>query len=145
VDQYSALRNFLKKLPKDLKFAVEFRHPSWYREDCFDMLIEEKIGWTATEYRDLPKDINLTDNFIYIRWMGPRGRFQKYDRERIDVTPKLEWWREHIKAYLDQVHAVFGFFNDDYAGHAPATCTRFKRLLDLPNGGFRPPQQGRLF
>lgn len=145
VDQYSILRNFLKILPRDLNFTVEFRHPSWYREDCVELLIDKKIAWTATEYRDLPKDINLTEDFIYIRWMGPRGRFEKYDRERIDVTPKLEWWIEHIKAYLDRVHSVYGFFNDDYAGHAPATCIRFIKLLGLPEGGIRPPQQGRLF
>jgi uncharacterized protein YecE (DUF72 family) len=143
-DQFPILMNFLNGLSKDLNFAIEFRHPSWYRQDTADLLMERNICWATTEFRDLPKDVTLTENFLYVRWMAPRGRFMKYDRERIDVTDKLKWWKEQLLPYLDRVHSVYGFFNDDYAGHAPATCARFKNLLNLAENEHQPPKQGRL-
>lgn len=41
--------------------------------------------------------------------------------------------------------AVSTFFNNDYAGCAPATCHRFKGIVGVKGEGIRPLQQGRLF
>jgi uncharacterized protein YecE (DUF72 family) len=45
---------------------------------------------------------------------------------------------------MEQVEAIYGFFNNDYAGFAAATCNRFKTIAGLPALPFELPQQGRL-
>ena len=61
------------------------------------------------------------------------------------MTPRLEEWWQDIRGRSDEIVAAYGFFNNDYAGHAPATCNRFKEIAGLPTKRLQPPQQGRLF
>ena len=144
-DRAPVLNEFLQELPPDVRFAVEFRHPNWHQPQTAEMLRDLGIAWAGTEYPKLPRGVQLTTDFVYIRWIGQHGRFQRHDRERIDVTPNMAWWQENLQSRLAGVRAVFGFFNNDYAGFAAGTCQRFKAILDMPAKDIRPPQQGRLF
>ncbi len=129
----------------DLRFAVEFRHFSWYTDFTAEMLRNYRVCWVTTEYPNLPQDINRTSDFLYIRWIGQHGTYMHHDQEREDKTPKLEQWWESIKEQIDDVNAIYGFFNNDYSGHAPATCNRFKSVIGLPTKNLKPPQQTSLF
>jgi uncharacterized protein YecE (DUF72 family) len=62
----------------------------------------------------------------------------------LDKTADLQGWLAKIEPHLPDVTEVYAFFNDDYAGHAPATARRLMALLGLDTGTM-PPQQGRLF
>jgi uncharacterized protein YecE (DUF72 family) len=104
---------FLRELPKDIRFGVEFRHPSWHQTATGQMLQNRDVCWVSTDYIHLPQRVYVTTDFIYIRWIG--------------------------------VYSIYGFFNNDYAGHGPATCNRFKEITGLPTNPTQPPQQGSLF
>jgi len=145
IDKLSILAAFLKDLPVDIRFAVEFRHQSWYIKQTAELLAAHRIGWAATEYADLPHQITPTVDFIYIRWLGKHAAFRRYDHEQVDQGPRLTWWGEQIQHSLDHTRIVYGFFNNDYSGFAPATCNRFKIILDLPTVDYKQPVQGRLF
>jgi uncharacterized protein YecE (DUF72 family) len=139
------LASFLATLPKDLRFAVELRHRGWFVPATADFLRGLGMAWVALDYLDLPRQIDITADFLYVRWIGQHGRWAQRGREEIDVTPRLAWWWEQLQPALAQVDTVFGFFNDDYAGYAPATCNRFKRIAGLPVIEPEIPQQGTLF
>jgi uncharacterized protein YecE (DUF72 family) len=141
----SALARFLNELPTDVRFAVEFRHRSWYTTDTVPILKQYNVGWAATDYADLPKQIHITSDVLYIRWIGWHGRFESLDRVRLDVEPQLKWWWEQIQAQMSSVSTIHGFFNNDYAGHSPATCNLFKTIAGLPVQQPRLPEQGTLF
>jgi uncharacterized protein YecE (DUF72 family) len=72
------------------------------------------------------------------------GRFPTLDRERIDVTERLRWWKQRI-ASLGGINTVWGFFNNDYSGYAVATCNRMREVLGLPVREPAGPAQGELF
>jgi uncharacterized protein YecE (DUF72 family) len=139
------LENFLDVIPDDLDFAVEFRNRSWHKPETAKLLQEREVGWASTDYPRMPRRVELTTDMLYVRWMGPHARFKRYDHEQIDVTPQLTWWWETLQPYQERLYAIFGFFNDDYAGFAPGTCNRFKAIAGFPHQDLRPPQQGRLF
>jgi uncharacterized protein YecE (DUF72 family) len=143
--QSEVLDTFLGELPDDLRFAVEFRHHSWYQPGTGNILQDHNICWAATEYPGLPRDVKLTANFIYFRLIGRHGRFSRHDREQIDRSANLAWWYQHLQADLVAVDSVYGFFNNDYAGFGVGSCNQFKALAGLPTPNLRPPQQGRLF
>jgi uncharacterized protein YecE (DUF72 family) len=145
-DEIHNLALFLKELPADIRYAVEFRHPSWHATAAGELLQKHRIAWASAEYIHMPKRIYVTTDFIYMRWIGRHGRYESHSHERVDLTERLDEWRQKIDARLAEgVNAIYGFFNNDYAGFAPATCNRFKELAGLPTEPLQPPQQGRLF
>jgi uncharacterized protein YecE (DUF72 family) len=143
--QIDTVDAFLTALPPSLPYAIEFRHESWYTSETAALLKFHDVCWSSTEYLNLPKQISLTSDFLYIRWLGRHGQFERKDHEQLDVSPQLQWWRDQIRPHLSQVKALYGFFNNDYAGHSPATCNQFKAIAGLPHKYPQLPQQGRLF
>lgn len=151
-ERFNDLKAFLAALPPGMRFAVEFRHGSWYTQSgevteaqVVDMLKDYQVCWAATQYPGLPSRIHATADFLYIRWIGQHGAFKTHEYERIDRTADLEGWWKLILPHLNRVTEIYGFFNNDYAGHAPATCDRFKRIAGLPVIAPQNPKQGTLF
>ena len=138
------LRMFLRGLPRDVRLAVELRHPSWDADATADLLREHGACRVAADYLQEPGKLVATADFLYVRWIGIHGRFPTLDRERIDTTERLEWWKERIGA-LEAVRTVWGFVNNDYSGYAVATCNRMKRLVGQPVRATSNPAQGELF
>jgi len=136
---------FLRGLPDDFRYAVEFRHPSWHTMATGQLLQNQDVCWVSTDYIHLPKRVYVTTDFIYIRWIGKHGQYELKDHERVDMTPRLETWHEDIQSRQEGVRSIYGFFNNDYAGHSPATCNRFKEIAGLPTNPTQPPQQPSLF
>jgi len=145
IDKLPTFTTFINQLPADVHFAVEFRHRSWYTGLIADLLSAHHICWAATEFGNLPHQITPTSEFLYIRWLGKRAAFRRYNLEQIDQGPRLSWWREQITSNLQNARMVFGYINNDYSGFAPATCNRIKTMFDLPTSTFQQPEQGRLF
>lgn len=136
---------FITRLPPDFRYAVEFRHTSWFNDLTARLLAAHNIGWVSTEYVDAPKQVVPTTDFLYIRWLGRHGAFESKDRVQMDVLPQLTWWKSQIEPHLDRFKAVYGYFNNDYSGYSPQTCNRFKELLGLPVNQPELPEQKRLF
>lgn len=139
------LARFLAELPTNYRYAVEFRNTSWISPETASLLVQHQVAWVAADYIHLPHEIVRTTDFLYMRFIGPHGRFATKDKELIDQTPALAQWHAQIKAQEPPFTAVYGFFNNDYSGHSPATCNRFRRMVGLEEREIRPLQQGRLF
>jgi uncharacterized protein YecE (DUF72 family) len=134
---------FLEKLPDDLLYAIEVRDQSWYTAEAeFENLLKNfGVAWAATQYPHLPAKIHQSVNFAYIRWIGQHGSFRHHDHERIDRTEELQKWQRHILETTQSMTAVFGYFNNDYAGYAAGTAMKFRSLVGIPN---EIPQQPKL-
>jgi uncharacterized protein YecE (DUF72 family) len=141
----SIFTSFIKELPGDIRFAVEFRHQSWYTSKSAELLKQHNVCWVATEYKRLPKTVPITSDFAYVRFIGRHGRFNHFNQLRIDITSNLRWWQKRIEDIFPQIKSFFGFFNNDYSGFAPATCNQFKSMLGLQCINLEPPKQERLF
>ena len=147
VTQLDFLHRLFPYLPREFRYGIEVRDASWYlNTDEFVRLLKSyQIGWVATEYPKVPSTITLTTDFLYIRWIGQHGSFISHNYERIDRTLNLDKWNREIKRIAGQINSVYGFFNNDYAGFAPGTANKFKRIVGLDIREFKPPTQGYLF
>ncbi len=139
------LEEFMATLPQLHQYAVEFRHASWYNQATYHLLTQYHVGWVTIDYPHLPRRINMTADFLYIRWIGVNNRYHYHSYEREDMSNQLLWWLHEIQPYLEIVPEIYGFFNNDYAGFAAGTCLRFNKLAGIPNRTENPPIQGRLF
>lgn len=132
-----ALAMFLKRLPRDLRFAVEFRSRDWLREDAFDLLAKYNVALALVEGQWLTRDSQLecalqpTADFAYVRWMGERDltRFGAVQRAQ-DANLKL--WSETLAAMLEHTPDIYAYFSNFYEGHAPESANKLKRLLGQP-------------
>jgi uncharacterized protein YecE (DUF72 family) len=138
------VKGFIEDLPKEFKFAVEFRHRSWYVPKIGEMLARHNICWTATEFEGVPKEVELTSDILFIRFVGQHGRFRLHDHEQIEVSPQIEWWWGWIQSQIDRVQSIYCYFNDDFSGHAPAAANKLKRIIGLPIVKPNLPKQIRL-
>lgn len=139
------LADFLAQLPTDMCFAVEFRHRSWEGSGTVDLLQKYGVCFAAADYIHLPPTLYRTTDFLYLRFIGEHGRFQEKDQERLDVSGRLAHWHEQIQPHLPHINTVYAFFNNDFSGHSPTTCNRFKALFNQPNRTPKLLTQGRLF
>ena len=142
---YPILHEFLDGLPRTYRYAVEFRHPSWYNDKTARLLSGYNICWVMIDFPDVPRKIITTTDFLFIRWIGVNGLYQGHSFERVDRSGDLSWWLRSIEEILHTIPKVYGFFNNDYAGFAAETCQRFMLLAGLADAENDAPYQERLF
>jgi uncharacterized protein YecE (DUF72 family) len=81
----------------------------------------------------MPRLDELTSHFVYIRWLGRREDIpdDDFSHVRINRDKQLDVWAEQVTSYLHQGRFVFGYFNNHYAGHSPASARALQARLPL--------------
>ncbi len=126
---------FLPELPRDVKVAVEFRHRGWIHEGLLALLAEHNVALALTDARWIPRKQMLTlatqptADFAYVRWMGPDRGIVDYSRIQVDRTPQLEAWSQALQGLAKRVTTVYGYVNNHFAGHSPASARDLQRML----------------
>uniref|UniRef100_A0A832HZR0 DUF72 domain-containing protein n=1 Tax=Eiseniibacteriota bacterium TaxID=2212470 RepID=A0A832HZR0_UNCEI len=130
-DTERALRRFLADAPEGVRIAVEFRHASWHAAPVYEALAARRACLAWTEWRDLPQATVVTGDFLYVRWLGDREEILRYDRVQIDRAASFGRWEAALRRALPEVREVFGYFNNHWAGHSPASAAEMRRRLGL--------------
>ena len=125
------LDRFLAAVPQGVRLAVEFRHKSWHARATYDLLRRRRAAIAWTEWRELPRLTEVTADFLYLRWLGDRREIEKYDRVQIERGGSFDAWERDLRRVLPEVREVFGYFNNHWAGHSPASANEMKRRLGL--------------
>lgn len=144
-EDFRTLNEFLEALPHSHRYAVEFRHFSWYNDQTAQLLSQYQVCWVSVDFPHLPKKITPTTDFLYIRWIGVNNLYHYHSFERVDKSEQLIRWLHDLREFQTEIPAVYGFFNNDYAGFAAGTCKRFMLLAGLSDEEQNPPYQERLF
>ena len=125
------LTDFLAAAPSGVQIAVEFRDPSWHGPETCGLLRERRAALAWTSWRDLASATLVTADFLYVRWLGVREWVGKYDRVTLDRGADHDAWQRDLERALPEVREVFGYFNNHWAGHSPASANEMKRRLGL--------------
>ena len=127
-----SLRDFLVRLPSDIRFAVEFRSREWLIEWTFEELEKNKVALGLIEGNWIPRDLmfqsigKLSGDFGYVRFMGERDLL-KFDRIYRHQNANLEMWKTELERLAGK--EVFVYFSNFYEGHAPASVNKLKSLV----------------
>jgi uncharacterized protein YecE (DUF72 family) len=114
-EDYDRLKRFIENSPTDVKLAVEFRHPSWLRDEVWDLLKSNKISNTIVDEPLLPPDTIVTSETALVRWHG-RGERPWYNYRYGDE--ELEAWKPKLKEISEGASKVYGYFNNHFHGFA---------------------------
>jgi uncharacterized protein YecE (DUF72 family) len=153
-----ALRKFLAQLPRDFRFAIEFRHAGWHRPQFIRLVEKYRVCWvwadtTPLNERNLApfEFLPCTTDFLYLRLLGDYATKYDVDGGHIHRYGKLLWKREaaleswslKIQRHLTDVRSVWAFAGNHFERFALETCQRLAERLgfDLP----LPPEAEQAF
>ena len=143
-DGKQALRKFLAQLPRDFRFAIEFRHAGWHRPQFIRLLEKYRICWvwadtTPLNERNLApfEFLPCTTDFLYLRLLGDYGTKYDVNGSHLQRYEKLLWKREaalgswslKVQRHLGDVRTVWTFAGNHFEGFAPETCQRLAERL----------------
>jgi uncharacterized protein YecE (DUF72 family) len=165
------LEVFLNGWPTDVRLAVEVRHPSFYTKQnalTLNTLLrgyniarvmmdtrpirigsaEEKHILQARERKpDLPLQIAVTTDFIFLRYIG-------HPRMEVNKT-FLDSWARQLAQWIEDGLTLYVFCHCPFEVHSPAICStlyeKVRALALLPPLPWQPdqpesgPEQARLF
>ena len=134
------LRALLAAWPMELPLSLEFRHPSWHREETFALLRAYGAVLCTTELDTSAGDpappeapaIGLTGSFAYLRL------------RRESYTPaELVGWADRIVPVLERGSDAYVFFRHDATGLAATRALTLSALVaDRENAGDAAGQPG---
>ncbi|HEY6141734.1 MAG TPA: DUF72 domain-containing protein [Thermoanaerobaculia bacterium] len=137
-DELESLEQFLPALPSDVRFAIELRQNNWMRAPVLPRVLEllraQGIALALSDGRWIPRPTMLKlaqqpiADFLYVRWMGPDREITDYSRIQFDRSAEMESWAEVLRRVV-HTKEIFGYFNNHFAGHSPASAREMQRLL----------------
>lgn len=96
------LASFLAPLPKGLPAAFEFRHPSWFADEIFSLLVEHGRALCVAETEERVTPDVVTAGFCYYRYRKP----EYSPAERRAMVARIH---EHLSSGRD----VFAYFKHE--------------------------------
>ena len=136
-NEQAAFAEFIGLLPSQPRFAVEFRDANWLNLETVEILARKNVALTLTDSRWIHRTLSFRliedypADFAYVRWLGPRD-LTDYSRIQFDRSNELAQWSEAFAALQAQVNEIFGYFNNHFQGHSPASCNLFKEMIGMP-------------
>jgi uncharacterized protein YecE (DUF72 family) len=119
--QIALLKEFLSKLPKSHRYALEIRNTQLLNSELFAILRENEVALAVAASPFMPEINELTARFVYIRWEGDRKKVKgTLGRTEVDKTDETKMWAEKIKTFLGETDEVFGYFSKYYSGNPPS-------------------------
>ena len=129
------LEDFLKLLPDDLMFVVEFRHKSWFNDKTFELLDSFGVGFVSFHhpYLDCPKVV--TGKLVYLRFHGSTSLYGgRYSLKELGV------WSQFLRDHITPRRPGFAYFNNDFNANAVFDAINLKKLMgeelteEIPSG-----------
>lgn len=136
-DARAVFRAFVEQLPAGERWTVEFRHQAWLDDETWTLLDAHNVAITLVDGRWIRRErmlelvANPTASFHYVRWMGRGRSFADYSHPQRDCRDERVRWAEALQGAPEAVETVYGFFNNQFEGHAPFSVREMQEQLGL--------------
>ena len=113
------LRGFLERLPEGRRYAVEFRHATWFEPLIFDALRDHNVALVAIEQDDFTSPVEATATWGYLRL------------HRLDYTAAqlADWARRVSGGAWKEAYVFFKHDHVPEGGSGPAAVDAFVASL----------------
>lgn len=128
--RFDATAKFLRALPPDLRFAIEFRDAAWLVPETRAMLREAGVAlalsvgpWLREEDARAELERIVAEGsagLVYLRWLGAPTRGRDAAAVAAERRDEIRKWGALIGGMT--TGDVFAFYNNDYQGHSPASA-----------------------
>jgi len=115
---FDRLAAFLDALPTGMASAMEFRHASWFVDDCYRLLERHNVALCIHDANETTTPIRLTAPVTYVRL-----RRDEYSDER-----RAEW-TARIRGWVNDGVEVFAYIKHEGNPDAPLIARQFAEEL----------------
>src|SRR3954469_8391207 len=119
------LEEFLSALPRQHRYTVEFREPTWETADTYAILRKFNVAYCIYQLAGYHTPIHLTADWTYIRLHGPTER--KYQGSY--STSKLKAWSRRILDWSRTLKAIYVYFDNDDSAFAAQNALALKQMV----------------
>jgi uncharacterized protein YecE (DUF72 family) len=126
VDRFAG---FLAGLPGGVLHAVEFRNPTWFTEEVFQLMERYRVAHCLHDMVPLRVPARLTADWVYVRFHGDIRHGGDYPQAA------LESWAGRIRAWLARGMEVYAYFNNDIQGFALSNARCLLAMISEAGGG----------
>lgn len=113
VEKCNQLQQLLMKI-KDVsednfwKIALEFRNPSWYHKEVYDLLNQNNVSLVIHDLPAVATPLTVsTGNLKYLRFHGPGGKYRGNYPDEF-----LYQYGQYIKHWINEGKEVYFYFNN---------------------------------
>src|SRR6185312_2975523 len=119
------LQGLLKILPREHRYAFEFRELTWMKPEICQILRKHNAAFCIYELAGYHCPLEITADFAYVRLHGPtQGKYQgSYSDER------LREWADWIRKHAGNLKAVYVYFDNDQAGYAAQNALTLRSMV----------------
>ncbi len=117
------LAEFLRILPRGLRYVFECRDTSWHNDAVYEVLTSHTAAFCIYDLNGFRSPEQITADFVYIRLHGAAGTSGSYS------AVALRHWAERMRGWCKQGKDVFLFFTNDHAGYAVKNARTTLELL----------------
>lgn len=119
------LKDLLAVVPSSVRLAFEFRHPSWFKKEVYQVLEGHQAGLCWVSSPDWPTAEVLTADFVYLRFHGQKRLYSSnYSGQ------ELKEWADKFGKWLKEGRDVYAYFNNDALGYAPKNAETLMKLVE---------------
>jgi uncharacterized protein YecE (DUF72 family) len=124
-ERLAALLDAVAQYPPG-RHCVEFRHPSWFTEEVYELLRWHGAALVIGDRKGLDFQPRLiVGDWTFVRFHhGHRGRRGNYS------PAELGEWAQRIREWARRAD-VYAYFNNDWEVFAPRNALALKRLLGV--------------
>jgi uncharacterized protein YecE (DUF72 family) len=115
------LAETLAAIGERMPAAVEFRHPSWLRDDVMDVLDRAGAALVLADRPGAHIRSIVTGGWSYVRFHQGTRSGPGYRRD------KLRRWADRLAAL--KASRIYAYFNNDRGGAAPRDALAFREML----------------
>lgn len=119
------LHELLELLPREHRYAFEFRELTWLRPEVNRILEKFNAAFCIYELARYHTPLEITADFSYVRLHGPEaGKYQgSYSDERLGD------WARWIQEQSKRLKAIYVYFDNDQAGYAAQNALRLREMV----------------
>lgn len=115
------LAAFLEAFPPRVDAAFEFRHPSWFDDDVYDLLRRHHIALCVADSERLSTPVTLTADYAYFRL-----------RDEGYSPADIARWAEVVQNVASGAREVYVYFKHEEQGKGPALARQLMQHLRVP-------------
>jgi uncharacterized protein YecE (DUF72 family) len=119
------LESFLDGVPRERRWTVELRHPSWQIPTVYEALGRRGVALCVPVGGRVQPDLVTTAPFTYIRMHAGAGEAGGF------TEAQLRPWAARVRALARLGKDVYVYFNNDREGHAVRDAGRLREMLKL--------------
>jgi uncharacterized protein YecE (DUF72 family) len=126
------LETLIQLLDPEFRYAIEFRHKSWFDKMVYKLLSDNNICLAWSQLDNIQTPPELTSDTVYLLFIGDRSINEKdFATVQKDRLIELNRWSDSLRSIKNIAKFTIVAANNHYAGFGPSTANSFRKMLGL--------------